>query len=417
MARILSGADFGLGFPQGGGVANNDFQTQLSTQLIGQALQNQRQDELFAQKQQLQAQNAEQVQLATDEKTRLDTMFLQLDRIRNMPDGPGKKTALAKLGQAEFEGGRDGSEFIEALNAGTPDEFNLNISRLSTKAAGLAGQIKEGLAANAPDKPVEQFEEVKNAAGKVIAQRSIASNRVFANSAAVAKGTGLTNVKEAAGGGFIGIDENNQAVFIPPPQNKLTNAQAKAFEISPEQEGDIFKREQGLRKEFTALSKDFIKVRDAHTRVLRSAEDPSSAGDLALIFNYMKVLDPGSVVRESEFATAESAQAAIGDLEEQGSLVPNFVKRRIAKLVEGTRLLPEQRKDFVDRSSTLFKGQQKNQGELEKSFGSIAKRSKTNPENVVIKFTLPGATIPIEDLTREDLQSMTDEELQALAGG
>jgi hypothetical protein len=360
-------------------------------------------------------QQVQQVQQAETEKTRITGLFTQLERIKNLTPIQ-QRNELAKLGSAEIQGGRDGSLFIEALNADTPDQLNLNIARMSTHFGTLAGQIGEVLKSNAPAK-AERFENVRNDQGKVVAQRNISTNRVFSNPAAVTSGTGLTNVKEASGGGFIGIDENNQSVFIPAPKNKLTNAQAKSLVVSPEQEADIFKREQGLRKEFTALSKDYIKMRDAHTRVLRSAEDPSSAGDLALIFNYMKVLDPDSVVRESEFATAEGAHAAIGDLEKSGGMVPNFVKRRVAKLVDGTRLLPEQRKDFVDRSTSLFEGQRKNQQELEGRFRDISKRSKVNPENVVIEFTLPGTKIPTEELTAEDLQSMTDEELQALADG
>ena len=64
---------------------------------------------------------------------------------------------------------------------------------------------------------------------------------------------------------------------------------------------------QKLVDKFEANSSDFFKVRDAFNRVVTSAEDPSAAGDLALIFNFMKTLDPGSVVRESEFSTAAQA--------------------------------------------------------------------------------------------------------------
>ena len=42
-----------------------------------------------------------------------------------------------------------------------------------------------------------------------------------------------------------------------------------------------------LRKEFIGQSKDFIKIRDSFKRVEVSNTDPSPAGDLSLIFNYM----------------------------------------------------------------------------------------------------------------------------------
>ena len=62
-----------------------------------------------------------------------------------------------------------------------------------------------------------------------------------------------------------------------------------------EKEPFNFGDEDKLRDDFRSESKEFVKVRDAYGRILST--DASAAGDLALIFNYMKILDPGSVVR------------------------------------------------------------------------------------------------------------------------
>jgi hypothetical protein len=135
------------------------------TQAITGNKNRQHQTNLLQQQQDFKVQQSEQlaqqVQQAQAEQTRLDTMFLQLNRIEKMPSGPAKRTEIAKLGRAEFEGGRDGSEFIEALNATDPDQLNLNIKGLATKAAGIAGQIKEGLAANAPAKPLTPIAQAR----------------------------------------------------------------------------------------------------------------------------------------------------------------------------------------------------------------------------------------------------------------
>jgi len=72
-----------------------------------------------------------------------------------------------------------------------------------------------------------------------------------------------------------------------------------------EKEPFNFGDEDKLRDDFRSESKEFVKVRDAYGRILST--DASAAGDLALIFNYMKILDPGSVVREGEFATAQNS--------------------------------------------------------------------------------------------------------------
>ncbi len=99
-----------------------------------------------------------------------------------------------------------------------------------------------------------------------------------------------------------------------------------------------------LRGEFTKATKGFASVNDAFGRIRASVTSPSPAGDLALIFNYMKMLDPGSTVREGEFATAEQA----------GS-VPMRVVSMYNRLVSGERLSEPQRKDFFNRAGMLYK--------------------------------------------------------------
>lgn len=130
-----------------------------------------------------------------------------------------------------------------------------------------------------------------------------------------------------------------------------------------------------LRDDYNQLSKTFIGVRDAHQRVMASANDPSAAGDLALIFNYMKVLDPTSVVRESEFAQA-AATGAFGER----------IKGAVNRVVNGERLSAEIRNDFLDRSHRLYEAAETNQVDLEQRFTDISSRSGVNHQNVVIPY-------------------------------
>jgi hypothetical protein len=127
-----------------------------------------------------------------------------------------------------------------------------------------------------------------------------------------------------------------------------------------------------IRDDFMKAGGEFVKVRDSYARVLASAKEPSAAGDLSLIFNYMKMLDPGSVVRESEFATA----AASGSLGER-------VKGQVAKIQSGQRLSDNVRKDFVDRSNALYSEALKSQLDLEAQFKSMAQRRQLDVERAV----------------------------------
>jgi hypothetical protein len=137
--------------------------------------------------------------------------------------------------------------------------------------------------------------------------------------------------------------------------------------------GAAVKTEAQIRDDYRKDSGDFVKVRDAHQRVLASAKDPSAAGDLALIFNYMKVLDPGSTVREGEFATAQNS----------GS-IPDRIISQYNKAIRGERLAPNIRKDFVDRSGRLYSDAEANQKKIETQYRDITTRSGGNPDNVVM---------------------------------
>ena len=134
----------------------------------------------------------------------------------------------------------------------------------------------------------------------------------------------------------------------------------------------------GQRKEFTSQSKDFVKIRDSAARVNAAAKDPSAAGDLALIFNYMKILDPGSVVRESEFATAQNA----------GS-VPDRIRGQYNRVISGERLSSAQRQDFLQQSSKLLAAQIKKQQQLERQYQGIAERARIDPRDVVVDYLGP----------------------------
>lgn len=112
-----------------------------------------------------------------------------------------------------------------------------------------------------------------------------------------------------------------------------------------------------LSDDYEQRSKDFYTQRDSYNRVLASASDPSAAGDLALIFNYMKTLDPNSTVREGEFATAQNSGSAW-----------DVIGAKYNKVKSGERLTQTQRDDFVKRATTLFNSSKKQQEATIKTF-------------------------------------------------
>lgn len=178
-------------------------------------------------------------------------------------------------------------------------------------------------------------------------------------------------------------------------QKKLSMEMAKLDNPPPPD----FKEVQSLRKEFAAETKSFLDVNDAYTRVLESAKDPSPAGDMALIFNYMKVLDPGSTVREGEFATAQQA----------GS-IPQSIIAKYNKARDGTILEDGQRKDFVDRAGKLFEGAARNNKKREAEYTRLAKLRGINPDEVIVNRDLSGGDIELDADAQEAIRMGADPE-------
>lgn len=138
---------------------------------------------------------------------------------------------------------------------------------------------------------------------------------------------------------------------------------------------------QKARKEFTSLPqvKAFSEQTSAYGRIIASAEDPSPAGDLALIFNYMKVLDPGSVVREGEFATAQNAGG-----------VDQRVRSLYNNIISGERLTPEQRSDFADRATRLYQEADQQYRSLAGQYSGFATAAGLPVEQVIPDFGYSG---------------------------
>lgn len=124
-----------------------------------------------------------------------------------------------------------------------------------------------------------------------------------------------------------------------------------------------------MRKEYSDQTKSYQDVKESYSRIL--ASDKTAAGDLALIFNYMKMLDPGSVVRESEFATAENAAG-----------VPDRVRNTFNKVLTGVKLGEDQRKDFRKQAQNLFTQAKVRENKVRTGIERIAKGYGLNPDNI-----------------------------------
>lgn len=132
-----------------------------------------------------------------------------------------------------------------------------------------------------------------------------------------------------------------------------------------------FDKEMSLRKEYTALSKGMMDARDAMNKIKEASKISKGAGDIALVTSFMKMLDPGSVVREGEFAKAADTAGLLSTLQ-----------NKAAQLQKGSFLSDEQRKDFVTLAEKYFNSAVTRETEIRSGLQTVVKNYGLNSENI-----------------------------------
>ena len=163
------------------------------------------------------------------------------------------------------------------------------------------------------------------------------------------------------------MDLGNAVAFVDPQSLQVIKQMPKA------KEGDTFSRENTLRSQYLTQTQPYTGIAQAFNKVSAAAKDPSAAGDLSLIFGYMKILDPASVVREGEFATAQNAAG-----------IPTQVSNLYNKVLSGERLSESQRKDFINQARNLVKSQKGQLDAFNQTYTDIANNYQLDPNKIII---------------------------------
>ena len=140
---------------------------------------------------------------------------------------------------------------------------------------------------------------------------------------------------------YIRQDLGNNIAFIDPKTLQTVKIIPKDKDLK-----DMSSGEDAVRKEFLGQAKPYIEISQAYRKIEEATKVPSAAGDVSLVFAFMKILDPGSVVREGEFATAANAAG-----------IPDRVRAQYNAAMRGERLAPAQRADFLNQAKNLARSQ------------------------------------------------------------
>lgn len=137
---------------------------------------------------------------------------------------------------------------------------------------------------------------------------------------------------------------------------------------------------EGMRKEFTALPtvKNYIDADSAANRLKSLVEKSkekafgSGAGDIAMVFSFIKALDPTSVVQPGEQATARNAPG-----------VTDQLLNTYNRILNGEFLTPATRGDFLKVIESELAHRKAPAVEMARRYRTIARESSVNPDHVV----------------------------------
>ena len=134
--------------------------------------------------------------------------------------------------------------------------------------------------------------------------------------------------------------QNNPAFAEAQTLQEQINSLAAASNFNQE----LYAAESGLRKEWRKLKDPFNDISAGHQKLIASLKAQTGVGDMSAIFAYMKMLDENSVVRESEFQSAQNTSGLYQSL-----------LTKYNQLKAGNMLSPTQRAEFMDLANQFYK--------------------------------------------------------------
>jgi hypothetical protein len=162
---------------------------------------------------------------------------------------------------------------------------------------------------------------------------------------------------------------------------------------------DVAKIEMDLAKQFRA-----DKTVQAHQLMQNEMQqieglvnNPSGYTDQALITKFSKILDPGSVVRETEFTITEG-----------GGGLWNKMKNYALKVEGGGRLQPSQRQEMIDAARAMAQGIAKNYAKKRTEYADQGALYGARPQAIIgvesaATTEKPSGLSPAEKARKEEL--------------
>jgi hypothetical protein len=172
-----------------------------------------------------------------------------------------------------------------------------------------------------------------------------------------------------------GMDPNSpqaRALALQRLQKMSTHAPPPSVSVNTGQKGldNTLKLRGDFRSE--PVYKAHQEMQSAYSQIQQSLKQASPAGDLAGATKIMKLLDPGSVVRESELGMAMAASGLL-----------DRVQNYASNVIQGTKLTPTQRADFQRLADALYGESVKQYNGKRSEYQGIAERNQLSVPDVL----------------------------------
>jgi hypothetical protein len=141
-----------------------------------------------------------------------------------------------------------------------------------------------------------------------------------------------------------------------PINNNIVNMGQHGFE-------NTIKLGEGFKSE--PIYKTHQVINQAYNQINNALDKGNAAGDLTAAIKINKMLDPDSIVRESEVATVANATGLVDKLSNYASQV-----------AKGTRLNPEQRKEYRQLAKDFYRISGEQYNETRNKYSDIGKANK-----------------------------------------
>jgi hypothetical protein len=316
-------------------------------------------------------------------KERLQT-FITARKNSNLPTGI-YEDALEALERDDVQGAQ--ANVNSALAMADPDRFQKQVeARL--KAGTAPSALKKSVAdadaavADAEKKVAEAADTpTRLKAEQELRVAQVAKEKALGQSAQVtadfARENALADLKKKAAD--LGLTNAQTSSALATTRKLNTEISKAALELEAlKASGGVdpdkkFTQEEKIRKEWQGRSKVYGELGGIYSNLKSSADAKTGPGDIALITGFMKMLDPGSVVRETEFATARDTAGLFERLTNQAT-----------KIQSGQlfALDSKQRQEYVALAKQYLDAAEKKAEQEKKDLGIVVKNYKLNPENV-----------------------------------